>query len=101
MSIVLLYVFFIKHVFYKHSFYRNGSVRCRPSHGEEAQGEVRCTFGQQARPSAGTRVPPSVPLQTFAPRAGSMNKYDVLGVVGEGAYGVVLKCKNKDRLAVR
>ena len=27
-----------------------------------------------------------------------MNKYDVLGVVGEGAYGVVLKCKNKDWL---
>lgn len=25
-----------------------------------------------------------------------MNKYEVLGVVGEGAYGVVLKCKNKD-----
>jgi len=25
-----------------------------------------------------------------------MNKYDVLCVVGEGAYGVVLKCKNKD-----
>lgn len=25
-----------------------------------------------------------------------MNKYDVLGVVGEGMYGVVLKCKNKD-----
>mmetsp|Transcript_47081 Transcript_47081/g.74308 ORF Transcript_47081/g.74308 Transcript_47081/m.74308 type:complete len:889 (+) Transcript_47081:97-2763(+) len=25
-----------------------------------------------------------------------MNKYDVLSVVGEGAYGVVLKCKNKD-----
>jgi len=25
-----------------------------------------------------------------------MNKYDVIGVVGEGAYGVVLKCKNKD-----
>jgi len=25
-----------------------------------------------------------------------MNKYDVLGVVGEGAYGVVLKCKNKE-----
>merc|ERR1719284_2126960 len=25
-----------------------------------------------------------------------MNKYDVQGVVGEGAYGVVLKCKNKD-----
>ena len=32
------------------------------------------------------------------PRTGSMNKYDVLGVVGEGAYGVVLKCKNKDGL---
>merc|ERR1719284_183432 len=25
-----------------------------------------------------------------------MNKYDVQGVVGEGAYGVVLRCKNKD-----
>jgi|TARA_B110000977_G_scaffold139700_1_gene177321 cyclin-dependent kinase-like len=25
-----------------------------------------------------------------------MNKYEVLGVVGEGAYGVVLKCRNKD-----
>ena len=24
-----------------------------------------------------------------------MNKYEVLGVVGEGAYGVVLKCRNK------
>ena len=25
-----------------------------------------------------------------------MNKYEVLGIVGEGAYGVVLKCRNKD-----
>ena len=25
-----------------------------------------------------------------------MNKYEVLGVVGEGAYGVVLKCRKKD-----
>jgi len=25
-----------------------------------------------------------------------MNKYQILGVVGEGAYGVVLKCKNKE-----
>jgi cyclin-dependent kinase-like len=25
-----------------------------------------------------------------------MNKYEVSGVVGEGAYGVVLKCRNKD-----
>ena len=27
---------------------------------------------------------------------GKMNKYEVLGVVGEGAYGVVLKCRNKN-----
>ena len=25
-----------------------------------------------------------------------MNKYEVLGVVGEGAYGVVLKCQNRE-----
>ncbi|KAF6029991.1 CDKL5 [Bugula neritina] len=25
-----------------------------------------------------------------------MNKYQVLGIVGEGAYGVVLKCKQKE-----
>jgi len=25
-----------------------------------------------------------------------MNKYEVIGVVGEGAYGVVLQCKNKE-----
>ncbi|XP_039256141.2 uncharacterized protein LOC120332877 [Styela clava] len=25
-----------------------------------------------------------------------MNKYEVLGIVGEGAYGVVLKCRHKD-----
>lgn len=25
-----------------------------------------------------------------------MNKYEVIGVVGEGAYGVVLKCRNKE-----
>jgi len=25
-----------------------------------------------------------------------MNKYDILGIVGEGAYGVVLKCRNKE-----
>ncbi|OQR91819.1 hypothetical protein ACHHYP_04344 [Achlya hypogyna] len=25
-----------------------------------------------------------------------MNKYEVLGIVGEGAYGVVLKCRNKE-----
>tara|TARA_B110000305_G_scaffold224012_1_gene269092 strand:+ start:967 stop:1395 length:429 start_codon:yes stop_codon:yes gene_type:complete len=29
-------------------------------------------------------------------RRARMNKYEVLGVVGEGAYGVVLKCRNKD-----
>ncbi|CAM9306270.1 unnamed protein product, partial [Phaeothamnion confervicola] len=26
-----------------------------------------------------------------------MNKYEVLGVVGEGAYGVVLRCRNKEK----
>lgn len=26
-----------------------------------------------------------------------MNKYEVLGIVGEGAYGVVLKCRNRVR----
>ena len=25
-----------------------------------------------------------------------MNKYDVIDIVGEGAYGVVLKCKHKE-----
>jgi hypothetical protein len=25
-----------------------------------------------------------------------MNKYEVLGVVGEGAYGVVIKSKNRE-----
>lgn len=25
-----------------------------------------------------------------------MNKYEILGISGEGAYGVVLKCKNKE-----
>ena len=24
------------------------------------------------------------------------NKYEVLGVVGEGAYGIVYKCRNKE-----
>ncbi len=24
-----------------------------------------------------------------------MNKYEVLGIVGEGAYGVVLRCRNR------
>ena len=28
-------------------------------------------------------------------RRAAMNKYEVLGVVGEGAYGIVLKCRNK------
>jgi hypothetical protein len=27
-----------------------------------------------------------------------MNKYEVISVVGEGAYGIVLKCKNRVRL---
>jgi cyclin-dependent kinase-like len=30
-----------------------------------------------------------------------MNKYEILGVVGEGAYGVVLKCKNRESGEIR
>jgi cyclin-dependent kinase-like len=30
-----------------------------------------------------------------------MNKYEILGVVGEGAYGVVLKCRNKENGEIR
>jgi serine/threonine protein kinase len=25
-----------------------------------------------------------------------MQKYDIMGIIGEGAYGVVLKCKSND-----
>ena len=25
-----------------------------------------------------------------------MNKYEIIGISGEGAYGVVLKCRNKE-----
>jgi cyclin-dependent kinase-like len=25
-----------------------------------------------------------------------MNKFEILEVIGEGAYGIVLKCKNKE-----
>ncbi len=25
-----------------------------------------------------------------------MNKYEILGISGEGAYGVVLKCRNRE-----
>jgi cyclin-dependent kinase-like len=25
-----------------------------------------------------------------------MNKYEIMGISGEGAYGVVLKCRNKE-----
>lgn len=36
-------------------------------------------------------------LATFSTSStGTMNKYEVMGVVGEGAYGVVLKCRNKE-----
>ena len=44
--------------------------------------------------------PPSPPRrgrQRDSTSSGSgMNKYEVLGVVGEGAYGVVLRCRNKE-----
>lgn len=29
-------------------------------------------------------------------RIKTMNKYEIIGVVGEGAYGIVLKCRNKE-----
>ena len=29
-----------------------------------------------------------------------MNKYEILGISGEGAYGVVLKCRNKENSEV-
>jgi hypothetical protein len=35
-------------------------------------------------------------LLFFCKRVFVMNKYEVIGIVGEGAYGVVLKCKNKE-----
>ena len=28
--------------------------------------------------------------------ANSMNKYEILGIIGEGAYGIVYKAKHKD-----
>ena len=30
-----------------------------------------------------------------------MNRYNVIGIVGEGAYGVVLKCQNRVRSECR
>ena len=31
----------------------------------------------------------------------TMEKYDNLGVIGEGSYGVVIKCKHKESGQVR
>ena len=28
------------------------------------------------------------------------NKYDVIGIVGEGAYGIVYKCKNLETVFI-
>ena len=47
---------------------------------------------------AGLREPSAAAVGLQAPRR--MNKYEVLGVVGEGAYGVVLKCRNKENAEV-
>ena len=38
----------------------------------------------------------SISTLTWAYTLSNMNKYEVLGVVGEGAYGVVLRCRNKE-----
>jgi cyclin-dependent kinase-like len=29
-----------------------------------------------------------------------MNKYEIIGISGEGAYGVVLKCRNKENAEI-
>lgn len=45
----------------------------------------------------------ALPLRSSAARGApgdrdrEMNKYEVLGIVGEGAYGVVLRCRNRVR----
>jgi hypothetical protein len=83
-----------------------------------------CTMGRAGSPDA---VPARLPVvtvggdKTSSPRASLLlvfvdflgcaptlslvllsvqNKYDVEGIVGEGAYGVVLKCRNKVRCAL-
>ncbi|KAG7275853.1 hypothetical protein CRUP_016793 [Coryphaenoides rupestris] len=43
------------------------------------------------RPSSRPR-----PLDEAPPPCDVMNKFEVLGIVGEGAYGVVLKCRHKE-----
>ena len=30
-----------------------------------------------------------------------MNKYDIEGVIDEGAYGIVLKCRNRETNEIR
>ncbi|CDW80812.1 protein kinase domain containing protein [Stylonychia lemnae] len=33
--------------------------------------------------------------------ANSMNKYEILGIIGEGAYGIVYKAKHKENVAIK
>ena len=69
-----------------------------------ARVEQRCPTWGEAPPPAFTAW--ALPLRTPSTRShphavdaqhqSKMNKYEVLGVVGEGAYGIVLKCRNKE-----
>ena len=43
-------------------------------------------------------VPPNLPHAPGLPLV--LNRYEVIDIVGEGAYGIVLKCKRKVRRAV-
>ena len=39
---------------------------------------------------------PKTPNEWYSKFKFNMNKYDILGIVGEGAYGIVYKAKNKE-----
>lgn len=44
----------------------------------------------------GPCIPAPGPPQGPGPPAAAMDKYQVLGLVGEGSYGVVTKCRNRE-----
>ncbi|RLN50163.1 hypothetical protein BBJ29_008976 [Phytophthora kernoviae] len=60
---------------------------------EEAEGENKADGGV-VNDDEGISRPATRVL--IADENATMNKYEVLGVIGEGAYGVVLKCLNKE-----